>query len=95
MAAAASESQSFEIMRTAFDRLVTRAPLEYATLDMKAYLFQCILEAAARGETSLEGLMASATERMQDIILLLSSGYVFVEHARRNPSSRREANGEV
>lgn len=95
MAVAASESQLFKVMRTAFDQVVTKAPLEYSTLEMKAYLFQCILEAAAQGETRLEGFMASAAEQMRDIIVSLSSGSVFVEHARRNPSSRRGANSEV
>ena len=95
VACAASESELFKVMRTAFEQVVTKAPLEYSTLEMKAYLFQCILEAAAQGETRLEGFMASAAEQMQDIIVSLSSGSVFVEHARRNPSSRRGANGEV
>jgi len=95
MAVAASESQLLKVMRTAFDQVVTGAPLEYSTLEMKAYLFQCILEAAAQGETRLEGFMASTAEQMQEIIVPLSSGSVFGEHARRTPSSTRGANGEV
>jgi hypothetical protein len=95
MAVAASESQLFKVMRTAFDQVATRAPLEYSTLEMKAYLFQCILEAAAQGETTLEGFVASAAEQMQDIIVSMSSRSVFVEYARRTPSSRRGANGKI
>jgi hypothetical protein len=91
MAVAASESQLFKVMRTAFDQVVMRAPIEYFMLEMKAYLFQCILEAAAQGETRLEGFMASTAEQMQDIIVSLPSGSVFVEHAWRDPSSRERS----
>jgi len=88
MVAATSESLRFQVMRTAFDQVVTRAPFEYLTLEMKAYLFQRILDAATQRETRLEGFMASAAEQMQDIIVSLSIGSVLVEQVRRNPSSR-------
>jgi hypothetical protein len=59
-------------MRVAFDEVVTKLSLEHATLEMKAYLFQCVLEVADQGETRQEFLMADAARQMQDIIVALS-----------------------
>jgi hypothetical protein len=92
----AVESQLFKIMRAAFDQIVTRAPLEYSTLEMKAYLFQCILETAAERETRPEKLVASVTGQMQDVIEMMSARSELARRAGRDPSNRRRnTHGEV
>jgi hypothetical protein len=48
-----------QIMRAALDEVMTKVPLEQATPQIKAALAECILKAAAEGQTSYEGLIAA------------------------------------
>ena len=45
-----------QIMRAALDEVMTKVPLEQATPGIKAALAECILKAAAEGQTSYEGV---------------------------------------
>jgi hypothetical protein len=44
------------LMRKALEESMTKVPLEYSTPAIKAYLAECILKAAAQGQTSYDGL---------------------------------------
>jgi hypothetical protein len=63
--------QLIQVMRNALEDVMTRVPLEYATLATKAYLAECILKAAAQGVTNHDGLVTAAAGQMQEIITLL------------------------
>jgi hypothetical protein len=66
------DPQLVQLMRTALEEVMTRVPLEYATQSTKAYLAECILKAAARGQTSYDGLLAAAAEQMQTVLTLFT-----------------------
>ncbi|HLN08156.1 MAG TPA: hypothetical protein VK281_04230 [Xanthobacteraceae bacterium] len=59
------------VMRSALEEVMTRVPLEYASVGTKAYLAEFILKAAARGQTSFDGLVAAAAEQIQVIMSML------------------------
>jgi hypothetical protein len=57
-----------QIMRAALDEAMTKVPAEQATAGIKAYLAECILKAAAEGETSYNGLIAAAASQLHTIL---------------------------
>ena len=59
-------------MRTVLGEMMTRIPFEQATPGIKAALAECILKAAADGQTSYDGLVAAASERIQSILSMLT-----------------------
>jgi hypothetical protein len=59
-----------QVMRTALEDVMTRVPVEYATPATKAYLAECILKAAAKGQTSYDGLLAAAADQIQTVLTL-------------------------
>jgi hypothetical protein len=61
-----------QIMRAALDEVMTKIPLEQATPAIKAHLAQCILKAAAEGQTSYDGLIAVASDQIQSILSMLT-----------------------
>ena len=64
-------SQMVRVMRTALDDVMKKVPSRYATLTTKIYLAECILKAAAQGETSYGGFVDTATNHIQEAIRLL------------------------
>ena len=54
-----------EVMRNALEEVMTRVPLEYSTPAIKAYFAECILLAAAQGQTNYDGLIAAASDQLQ------------------------------
>jgi hypothetical protein len=58
------------VMRVALEEIMTRVPVEYATPATKAYLAECILKAAAQGQTSYDGLLAAASDQIQNALTL-------------------------
>jgi hypothetical protein len=60
-----------QIMRALLEEAMTRVPLEQRTPGIKAHLAECILKAAAQGETSYEGLMAAAADQLQTVLSML------------------------
>ena len=54
-----------EVMRNALEEIMTSVPLEHSTPATKAYLAECILRAAARGQTNHEELVAAAADELQ------------------------------
>jgi hypothetical protein len=61
-----------QTMRTVLDEMMTRIPFEQATPGIKAALAECILKAAADGQTSYDGLVAAASEQIQSILSMLT-----------------------
>ena len=46
-----------QVMRAVLEEIMQRVPVEYSTQATKAYLAECILKAAAQGQTSFDALM--------------------------------------
>ncbi len=46
-----------QVMKNALEEVMTRVPSEHSTTEVKAYLAEFILKAAARGQTSYDGLV--------------------------------------
>jgi len=61
-----------QIMRAELDEVMTKIPLDQATPAIKAHLAQCILKAAAEGQTSYDGLISVASDQIQSIISMLT-----------------------
>jgi len=60
-----------QVMRNALEE-ATKVPLEYSTSSTKAYLAECILKAAAQGQTSYDQLVAAAADQIDQIQVILS-----------------------
>ncbi|MDQ2080318.1 hypothetical protein RA307_09000 [Xanthobacteraceae bacterium Astr-EGSB] len=56
-----------QTMRDVLEQAAARLPLEYATPAVKAYLAECILKAAAQGQTSYDALLSVALDQFQTI----------------------------
>jgi hypothetical protein len=61
-----------QTMRAALEEVMTRVPLEHATSGVKAHLAECILRAAAEGQTSYASLLASASAQLQTILSMVT-----------------------
>jgi hypothetical protein len=61
-----------QTMRAALEEAMTKVPLEQANAGIKAHLAECILKAAAEGQTSYEGLIAAASDQLQTILAMFS-----------------------
>jgi hypothetical protein len=61
-----------QTMRAALDEVMTKVPLEEATPGIKAALAECILKAAAEGQTSYEGLIAAGLGQIQTVLSMLT-----------------------
>jgi hypothetical protein len=59
-------------MRAVLDEVMTKIPSEQATPGIKAALTECILKAAANGQTSYDTLTAAASEQIQTILSMLT-----------------------
>jgi hypothetical protein len=64
------EPQIVQTMRSALEEVMTKVPVEYSTASTKAYLAECILKAAAQGQTSYDGLVAAASDQIQAALSL-------------------------
>jgi hypothetical protein len=61
-----------QIMRAVLEEAMTKVPLEQRTPGIKAHLAECILKAAAEGQTSYEGLIAAAADQLQTVLAMLT-----------------------
>jgi hypothetical protein len=66
------DPQLIQVMRNALDDVMTRVPLEYSTVEVKAHLAEFILKAAAQGHTSYDALVTSAADQINVILSLFS-----------------------
>jgi hypothetical protein len=61
-----------QTMRDALDGVMSTVPVGDATPGLKAHLAEAILQAAARGQTRYDGLVAAASDQIHAIISMLS-----------------------
>jgi hypothetical protein len=64
--------QLIHTMRSELDAAMTRVPVNHATPGLKAHLAEVILQDAAQGLTSYDGLVATASDQIQTIISMLT-----------------------
>jgi hypothetical protein len=61
-----------QTMRAALDDVMTKVPVDQASVAIKARMAEYILKAAAEGQTSYDGLLASASDHIQAVISMLT-----------------------
>ena len=61
-----------QVMRTALEEIMQRVPVEYSTQATKAYLAECILKAAAQGQTTFDALVAAVSHQIPVITTVIS-----------------------
>jgi hypothetical protein len=61
-----------QTMRVVLEEAMTKVPPQQATPGIKATLAECILRAAAKGQTSYDGLLAAAGEQLQTILSMFT-----------------------
>ena len=66
------DRELIEVMRDALEEAMAKVPWEYSTSATKAYLAECILKAAAQGQTSYDQLVAAAADQIDQIQVVLS-----------------------
>ena len=57
-----------QTMRAALDEVMSKVPADQATTAVKAQVAEIILNTAAAGQTSYQGLITSASDQIQAII---------------------------
>ena len=65
-------AEVIQTMRDALEAVMASVPAEQSVLGLKAAVAQCILQAAAQGQTSFDGLVTSASGQLQTIISMLN-----------------------
>lgn len=60
------------LMRTVLEDVMSKVPPEISNAATKAFLAECILEAAAKGHTSYNELLAAATDHIQTVMTMFS-----------------------
>ncbi|WP_375789945.1 hypothetical protein ACE10Z_28665 [Bradyrhizobium sp. Pha-3] len=65
-------SELIQTMRDALDTVMASVPADQSVFGLKAAVAESILRAAAHGQTSFDGLVASASNQLQSIISMLS-----------------------
>jgi hypothetical protein len=61
-----------QIMRAALDDVMTKLPVDHASVAIKARMAEYILKAAAGGQTSYDALLASASDHIQTVLSMLT-----------------------
>ena len=64
------DPQLIQLMRSVLEEVMTKVPVEQSTPAIKAYLAECILKAAAQGQTSYDDLLAAAASQIQTVMSL-------------------------
>ena len=65
-------SELIQTMRDALEAVMATVPADQSVIGLKAAVAQCILQAAAQGQTSFESFVALASGQLQTIINMLS-----------------------
>jgi hypothetical protein len=63
------DSKLVQLMRAVLEEAMSGVPPQNATSEMKAYLAECILKAAAQGQTTYESLLAAARASAPAVVL--------------------------
>ena len=61
-----------QTMRAVLEEVMTKIPVQQVTPAIKAHMAEFILKAAAQGQTSYDGLLASASNQIQTILSILT-----------------------
>ena len=64
------DPELIQVMKRVLEDVMTRVPLEHSTPSAKAYLAECILKAAAKGNTNYDALVAVASDQVLTILSL-------------------------
>jgi hypothetical protein len=64
------DPELIQVMKRVLEDVMTRVPLEHSTPAAKAYLAECILKAAAKGNTNYDALVAVASDQVLTILSL-------------------------
>jgi hypothetical protein len=65
-------SELIQTMRRALETVMARVPADKVVFGLKAAVAEYILQSAAHGQTSFDGLVASASDQVQTIITMLT-----------------------
>ncbi|MGY8704145.1 hypothetical protein RAD16_00190 [Bradyrhizobium sp. 18BD] len=65
-------SELIQAMRQALETVMASVPAHQSVFGLKAAVAEYILHAAAHGQTSYDGLVASASDQIQTIISMLT-----------------------
>ncbi|MEY9125323.1 hypothetical protein [Bradyrhizobium yuanmingense] len=69
-------SELVHTMRQALETVMASVPAHQSVFGLKAAVAECILKAAAHGQTSYDGLVESASDQIQTILAMLTWGAV-------------------
>jgi len=61
-----------QTMRAVLEEAMTKVPVDQATPGLKARVAELILKAAAEGQTSHDGLLATASDQIQTLLSMLT-----------------------
>ena len=61
-----------QTMRDALEAVMSKIPADQSVFGVKAAVAECILRAAAHGQTNFDGLVASASDQIQTIVSMLT-----------------------
>ena len=59
------DPELIEVMKKVLEDIMTRVPLEHSTQATKAFFAECILKAAAQGQTNYDALIVAATDQIE------------------------------
>jgi len=65
-------SELIQTMRQALETVMAGVPAHQSVFGLKAAVAECILKAAAHGQTSYDGLVTVATDQIRSIISMLA-----------------------
>ena len=65
-------SELIRTMRQALEAVMASVPPDQSVFGLKAAVAECILKAAAHGQTSYDGLVTSASDQVQTTISMLN-----------------------
>jgi hypothetical protein len=65
-------AELIQTMRQALETVMAGVPAHQSVFGLKAAVAECILNAAAHGQTSYDGLVTSASNQIQAIISMLT-----------------------
>jgi len=66
------DPELIEVMKKVLEDIMTRVPLEHSTPTAQAYFAECILKAAAQGQTNYDALIVAAADQIEVFISLFS-----------------------
>ncbi len=66
------DPELIEVMKKVLEDIMTRVPLEHSTPAAKAYFAECILKAAAQGQTNYDALIVAAASQIEVFVSLFS-----------------------